>query len=443
MKRKAAVITLTAALTFSGVLPIGDVRSAAAASIDQKIEEVQKQQEQNQQEQQQSKEEITKIQEEQEHVESEIKRLDTAVMDTNDKLDKKQAEIDETNQHIEELKQEITILKERIAERDALLKDRVRAMYENGAVSYLDVLLGAKDFGDFVERVSALNVIAEQDRTILEEHKADKLSLEEKKVEVEEELAALEVKLKELEGLKQQLNSQMAEKQTLMESLEKQEGELHSHVEELENAEQLLAAQEAAFKEEKAEAERLAREEAERRAREEAAARAASEEAAKQQSSSNTSNASNSQSSSNTSSTPAPAPKPSGSSTFIWPANGYVSSGYGSRWGTLHAGADIAAGGTVPIVAAAGGTVIRAEYSSSYGNVVYIAHNINGQNYTTVYAHMRSLNVSYGQRVSQGQMLGYMGNTGNSYGQHLHFELHLGGWNAAKSNSVDPLRYLP
>jgi murein DD-endopeptidase MepM/ murein hydrolase activator NlpD len=236
--------------------------------------------------------------------------------------------------------------------------------------------------------------------------------------------------------LKQQLNSQMDEKEKLMESLEKQEGELHSHVQELENEEQFLEAQEAAFKAEKAAAERLALEEAARLAREEAE-RIAREKAANQQQNSS------SQTSDSSSSVPAPAPKPSGSSTFIWPSQGHVSSGYGSRWGTLHAGADIAAGGTVPIVAAAGGTVIRADYSSSYGNVVYIAHNINGQSYTTVYAHMRSLSVSSGQRVSQGQMLGYMGNTGNSYGQHLHFELHIGGWNAAKSNSVNPLPYLP
>lgn len=74
------------------------------------------------------------------------------------------------------------MLEKRIKERDALLKERVSSMYESGgAVNYLDVLLGAKDFGDFLDRVFALNVIAEQDKAILEEHRQDKASVEKKK----------------------------------------------------------------------------------------------------------------------------------------------------------------------------------------------------------------------------------------------------------------------
>ncbi|WP_143118238.1 M23 family metallopeptidase, partial [Shouchella clausii] len=65
-----------------------------------------------------------------------------------------------------------------------------------------------------------------------------------------------------------------------------------------------------------------------------------------------------------------------------------------------------------PIVASASGTVIRSHYSSSYGNVVYISHNINGQVYTTLYAHMESRLVSAGQSVSKGQQIGTLGTTG-------------------------------
>ncbi|MDI5791069.1 M23 family metallopeptidase [Bacillus licheniformis] len=93
--------------------------------------------------------------------------------------------------------------------------------------------------------------------------------------------------------------------------------------------------------------------------------------------------------------------------------------------------------------AAAAGTVYNAHYSSSYGNVVFITHNINGQTYQTVYAHMSSIKVQTGQRVEQGQVIGTMGNTGQSYGQHLHFEIHKGLWNNAKSNAVDPANYIP
>ena len=98
--------------------------------------------------------------------------------------------------------------------------------------------------------------------------------------------------------------------------------------------------------------------------------------------------------------------------------------------------------GDIPIIASAGGTVIRANYDKSYGNVVFLTHVINGKVYTTVYAHMEKMFVSNGQSVQQGQLLGYMGNTGNSFGAHLHFEIHEGSWNGSRSNSVNPLKYV-
>ncbi len=133
---------------------------------------------------------------------------------------------------------------------------------------------------------------------------------------------------------------------------------------------------------------------------------------------------------------------PVSSGTFTRPAAGVVTSQMGPRWNKQHAGIDIAASGTVAIVAAADGVVSRSYYSSSYGNVVFISHSIGGQLYTTVYAHMSSRKASSGQVVAKGQLIGYMGNTGHSYGQHLHFEVHQGPWNAAKSNAVNPLNYV-
>ncbi|WP_416828614.1 SH3 domain-containing protein [Ectobacillus polymachus] len=130
-------------------------------------------------------------------------------------------------------------------------------------------------------------------------------------------------------------------------------------------------------------------------------------------------------------------------SIFKWPASsGTVTSTFGPRWGSFHYGVDIAAPGNVQILAAASGKVSRSYYSSSYGNVVFIKHNINGQQYETVYAHMKNRYVSEGDTVNQGQVLGYMGSTGEATGQHLHFELHKGEWNYAKSNALDPLQYL-
>ncbi|PFZ66660.1 SH3 domain-containing protein [Bacillus wiedmannii] len=127
---------------------------------------------------------------------------------------------------------------------------------------------------------------------------------------------------------------------------------------------------------------------------------------------------------------------------FIQPAAGRYTSGFEKRGGQMHHGLDIAASGTVPVVAAAEGVITRSYYSTSYGNVVFISHNINRQTYTTVYAHLKSRSVSAGQKVKQGQQLGIMGNTGQSEGQHLHFEIHKGEWNAQKSNAMDPKIYI-
>jgi murein DD-endopeptidase MepM/ murein hydrolase activator NlpD len=133
---------------------------------------------------------------------------------------------------------------------------------------------------------------------------------------------------------------------------------------------------------------------------------------------------------------------------FIYPCKGRLTSPFGKdvlqgavRW---HNGIDLAQGGTVEIVAAADGVVSLSYLSSSYGECVRVVHNINGQTYETLYAHMRSgsRKVRNGDKVKQGQVLGYMGSTGVSTGQHLHFELHKGTWNSQKSNAVDPLLYL-
>ncbi|MBJ8052356.1 SH3 domain-containing protein [Bacillus cereus] len=127
---------------------------------------------------------------------------------------------------------------------------------------------------------------------------------------------------------------------------------------------------------------------------------------------------------------------------FKFPTQGKISSTFDMRWEQMHYGIDIAAQGNVSIQAAAAGKVVKSYYSASYGNVVFIAHQINGKLYTTVYAHMKDRTVQAGDQVHTGQLVGHMGNTGHSYGQHLHFELHNGEWNFEKTNAVNPLPYL-
>lgn len=137
---------------------------------------------------------------------------------------------------------------------------------------------------------------------------------------------------------------------------------------------------------------------------------------------------------------------PVGKGEFLRPTTGTITSQFGQRDGKLHAGVDIGKNGRnvdVPIVAAADGVVIRSYYSSTYGNVVFIRHNINGKKYTTLYAHMENRAVKEGNFVKKGMFLGNMGNTGRSFGDHLHFEIHEGDWTLNKENAVNPLKFIP
>jgi murein DD-endopeptidase MepM/ murein hydrolase activator NlpD len=118
---------------------------------------------------------------------------------------------------------------------------------------------------------------------------------------------------------------------------------------------------------------------------------------------------------------------------LIWPVSGPVTSPFGYRWGRLHAGIDIGAPYGTPIHAAAAGTVVLAGWTGGYGNYTCIDH---GGGMATCYGHQSSYAVSSGAIVGQGQVIGYVGNTGHSFGAHLHFEVRING------NPVDPLGYL-
>ena len=124
---------------------------------------------------------------------------------------------------------------------------------------------------------------------------------------------------------------------------------------------------------------------------------------------------------------------PSGSGVLGWPVSGPVTSGFGLRWGRMHEGIDIAVAEGTPVRAAGAGTVIYAGWMGGYGNLVVVDH---GNGLSTAYAHNSSLGVGVGQSVTAGQIVSYSGNTGNSTGPHVHFEVRVNG------SAVDPLGYL-
>jgi len=125
---------------------------------------------------------------------------------------------------------------------------------------------------------------------------------------------------------------------------------------------------------------------------------------------------------------------------MVWPVPGALVSNFGNRvhpiFGTvrMHNGLDLDGNMGDPIVAAQSGTVLSAGWQSGYGNTIVLDH---GDNLSTVYAHQTSFEVAAGDAVQTGQLIGYVGSTGNSTGPHLHFEVRVSG------NARDPIGYLP
>lgn len=119
---------------------------------------------------------------------------------------------------------------------------------------------------------------------------------------------------------------------------------------------------------------------------------------------------------------------------FVMPTKGVWTSGFGYRWGALHGGIDIANSIGTPVLAASDGVVISAGPYAGYGNMVKLRHS---DGTVTLYGHLSSWSVEVGQRVWAGDQIAKMGNTGNSTGPHLHFEVHLNG-----TDRVDPVGWL-
>jgi murein DD-endopeptidase MepM/ murein hydrolase activator NlpD len=121
-------------------------------------------------------------------------------------------------------------------------------------------------------------------------------------------------------------------------------------------------------------------------------------------------------------------------SGFIWPVHGPVTSGYGPRWGRMHTGIDVAASGGTPLRAAKAGEVIYAGWLGGYGNTVLLDH---GEGVATLYGHQSRIAATEGQILNQGDVLGFVGTTGHSTGNHLHFEIRV------DTKPRNPRPYLP
>ncbi|MGE7672189.1 murein hydrolase activator EnvC family protein [Lysinibacillus sp. NPDC094403] len=360
-----------------------------------------------------------------------IQTLNAEIDKTNSNIKNVLSEIQSANEEIKTLEGSIAELLHKIEERDLLLEDRARAIQAGGSVSYLDVLLSSNSFVDFIDRFSAVNALLEADRQIIQDQKEDKQKLEEQKQVLEGKRQKLEDKRAELNRLKASLDGQKTEKNKLIDQLEKEQEKLKSEkvLLEKEYSEALDISKELQQKiidEQDRLAEVARQQEAKRKAAAAAAAKAS--HSGNNGGGSSTVNA------------------PQSNGTWIKPTNGRLTSTYGWRefgGSEFHYGVDLANSIGTPIWAPADGVVSYAAPLSTYGNAVIITHSINGQIYTTVYAHLSSFNVSVGTEVTQGQQIAAMGNTGRVTGPHLHFEVHIGPWRGQAVGSDNPLKYVP
>lgn len=433
------------------------IQAQTMSDIQNELQELEKKQQKLKEEQgslkndqQNTESKINKNLDKQKTVEKELREIDRQLVQTSEDIQTKERDIVETNKQIDELSETITqlendiaMLEERIQKRDALLKERLRSIQQNGGlIGYVEVLLGSKSFGDFISRATAVNTIMDQDKVIMEEQAADKNSLENKVIEVEEKKKEVEAKKSDLEEqkdeliiLKASLDQQMAKKEKLMEKLEIEQEELEEYKISLEQEQEVLKNEEVALQK----AKQIAEQEKEKL---EQLAREREQKEKERQRTKKPGNGGN------------PTPPPAnngGTGSFIHPVPGGITSEFGWRFHPIHktpkfhAGVDYSAGVGTPLKASASGVVTFAGNMNGYGGTIILTHYINGKQYTTLYGHLSNVAVSTHQTVSQGQVIGATGNTGTSTAPHLHFEIHRGSinWNNKPNSAVNPRNYLP
>ena len=301
----------------------------------------------------------------------------------------KQAEIDAKQLEVDALIESINEQRRSIGERKDGLGNRLRSMYKNGTVGFVDVLLSSNSFSELLSNLSMVQKIFENDQETLRE-----LEIQYEKLKAD--MALLAAAKAEMEAAKAELDAQLEEAAYAEAQLEESLAYVRAKLAE-------LAAERERLEEIVAEEQRKA-----------AAAAAASGYV-----------------------------YTGGSGSYIWPVSGPITYGFGYRsdaaiaavgGSSYHEGIDIAVSTGTPVVASAAGTVSYATgWSGGYGYCVYIVH---PDGSSTVYGHNSSLAVSGGQWVEQGQVIAYAGSTGWSTGPHVHFEIRIGG------SRVNPLAYL-
>lgn len=401
-KRRIASLLLAAAVTFSATFSVSSPMTAGAASLSDlqnKLSRLQKEEQALKKELATYKNDLNKQQEY-------VKSLNSQIANTTQQIDLMMEQIESLEQQvrrkqedIDQAEREIQQKQDSIANQFTMLRLRLRAIAKSGNLTSLQMLLSSDDYVEYLIKDKVSRRVSQHDQQLIDEMELELTAISDAKERLEQEKGQLEAQKQQIEELKakadEKKRSQEAMYAEVNRVIKKLQSQMNTVAQELEKT--------------NAEMEKLDKE-------------------IKRliQNTKSTGNYTD--------------------GTMYWPvpAVRYISSPFGTRWGKLHRGIDIANSPTTPaygqdIVAAADGVVIytnKSGYGGGYGLYIVIDHGLDskGRKITTLYAHCSKVLVSEGDKVVGGKtVIGKVGSTGNSTGPHLHFEVRVDG------TAVDPI----
>ena len=368
----------TASLIMAALMSISVAGTALADDLEEQLQDLQEKAAQQQEITNEAQARVENLSEKLRVLQEEVDAATSEYNDVKGRLDKVQSDIYENTELLNKTEKELKVKNKKLAK-------RVRDIYINGQISYVDVLFGAKDFSDFLTRMDILKRIIKHDYDLIMKVKADREIVMNTKAKLEKDKADVELLVADAEIKQKNMLDKKQAQQVLLDKAEYDRDVSQQAYEEI---------------------------------------MAASEEITRMIQRSQMVGGSY---------------VAGGSGAMIWPLNGPITSEFGWRthpiFGTqrYHSGLDIGGDYGLPIVAAASGTVIHSGWISGYGYTVIIDH---GGGITTLYGHNESLLVGEGESVSQGQTIAMCGSTGNSTVPHCHFEVRENG------EPVSPYSYL-
>ena len=379
----AAVIGLCLLFLFAG----GNNETAASSSLQREIQELQDHLSELEQDMQHHEETLDELESQETSVTQELNQLQVQLNRAESEMQEAETQLSLAEKQLQQAEHNLQEAQDELEKRQDFLGRRVRAMYELGMVSYLEVLLTATDFTDFVRRFHTLRQIISQDAEILEAVEQQKKAVEEHKRECERKKVEAEEWRSEVVTRRQALQADVARYENRLDELTSQQQEYLDALDEMERRSEQITDKISEIQHQMS--------------------------------------------------------LPGGTPSFQWPLDRgtyWISSPFGPRYHPIlgqwrhHSGIDMAASSGTIIRAAADGEVWTAGWLGGYGKTVMIGHT---DKHVSLYAHASTLLVKAGQQVKAGDRIARVGTTGFSTGPHLHFEIRVEG------EPKDPQNFIP